>query len=64
VVARARDDLAIAGQTIRFDPQPFTVMGAMPPEFELPTAAAVDAWAPLAFDPHDLHGRSRARHGR
>ena len=47
------------GQAIRLDAQPYTVIGVMPPEFEFPTAAAVEAWAPLAFDPKDLHGRSR-----
>jgi hypothetical protein len=31
----------------------------MPPEFEFPTGTAVEAWAPLIFDPKDLHGRSR-----
>jgi len=52
-------DPAVIGQAIRLDAQPYTVIGVMPPEFEFPTAAAVEAWAPLAFDPKDLHGRSR-----
>jgi putative ABC transport system permease protein len=50
---------AIVGSTIKLDAAPFTVVGVMPRGFEFPTATAVDAWAPLAFDPKDLHGRSR-----
>ncbi len=53
-------DPAVVGQTIRLDAQPYTVVGVMPPAFEFPTSTPVDAWAPLAFDPKDLHGRSRA----
>jgi putative ABC transport system permease protein len=49
----------IVGTTITLDTLPFTVVGVMAPQFEFPTAAAVDAWAPLAFDPKDVHGRSR-----
>lgn len=49
----------IIGQTIKLDAVPFTVVGVMPAGFEFPTATTVEAWAPLAFDPKDLHGRSR-----
>jgi putative ABC transport system permease protein len=49
----------IVGTTIRLDAVPFTVVGVMAPGFAFPTATTVDAWAPLAFDPKDLHGRSR-----
>jgi putative ABC transport system permease protein len=52
-------DAQIVGKPIKLDALPFTVIGVMPPGFEFPTAAAVDIWAPLAFDPKDLHGRSR-----
>ena len=31
----------------------------MPAGFEFPTAAGVEVWAPLVFDPKDLHGSSR-----
>ncbi len=31
----------------------------MPPAFEFPTSTNVEAWTPLAFDPKDMHGRSR-----
>jgi putative ABC transport system permease protein len=50
---------AIIGTTIKLDALPFTVVGVMPAGFEFPTSTKVDAWAPLAFDPKDLHGRSR-----
>lgn len=49
----------VVGTTIQLDAQPFTVVGVMPPAFEFPTAADVGVWAPLAFDPKDLHGASR-----
>jgi putative ABC transport system permease protein len=52
-------DRAIVGQTIRLDALPYTVIGVMPPGFEFPTSTTVEAWAPLAFDPKDLHGQSR-----
>jgi putative ABC transport system permease protein len=52
-------DPSVVGQTIRLDAQPYTVIGVMPPEFEFPTSTPVEAWAPLAFDPKDMHGRSR-----
>ena len=50
---------AIIGSAIKLDAQPFTVIGVMPQGFEFPTSTKVDAWAPLAFDPKDLHGQSR-----
>jgi putative ABC transport system permease protein len=49
----------IVGSTIKVDALPFTVVGVMPPGFEFPTSTAVEMWAPLAFDPKDLHGQSR-----
>jgi putative ABC transport system permease protein len=52
-------DPSAIGQTIRLDAQAYTVIGVMPPEFEFPTSTPVEAWAPLAFDPKDMHGRSR-----
>jgi putative ABC transport system permease protein len=56
-VLGARTD--IIGQAIKLDAVPFTVVGVMPAGFEFPTATTVEAWAPLAFDPKDVHGRSR-----
>jgi putative ABC transport system permease protein len=50
---------AVVGSTIKLDGLPFVVVGVMPPQFEFPTATTVEAWAPLAFDPKDIHGQSR-----
>ena len=52
-------DSAIVGRTIQLDSVPFTVVGVMPPAFEFPTSTNVEVWTPLAFDPKDMHGRSR-----
>ncbi len=49
----------IVGSAIKLDTVPFTVVGVMAPGFEFPTATTVEVWTPLAFDPKDLHGRSR-----
>jgi putative ABC transport system permease protein len=52
-------DQRVVGTTIGLDAVPFTVVGVMPPGFEFPTSTKVEAWAPLAFDPKDVHGASR-----
>jgi putative ABC transport system permease protein len=52
-------DPTIVGKTVRLDAMPYTVVGVMPPGFEFPTSTNVEAWAPLAFDPKDMHGQSR-----
>ncbi|MDP2389082.1 MAG: ABC transporter permease, partial [Acidobacteriota bacterium] len=52
-------DRGIIGQVIQLDAVPFTVVGVMPPAFEFPTSTKVEVWTPLAFDPKDMHGRSR-----
>jgi putative ABC transport system permease protein len=49
----------VVGSTIKLDAMPFTIVGVMPAGFEFPTATTVELWAPVAFDPNDLHGRSR-----
>jgi putative ABC transport system permease protein len=49
----------IVGRTIDLDAEPYTVVGVMPEGFEFPTAGNAQLWAPLTFDPKDLHGRSR-----
>ena len=52
-------DPSIVGRAIQLDSVPYTVIGVMPSSFEFPTATNVELWTPLAFDPKDLHGRSR-----
>src|SRR5215210_5032728 len=52
-------DASVIGRTIQLDSVPFTVVGVMPPSFEFPTSTDVEVWTPLAFDPKDMHGRSR-----
>jgi putative ABC transport system permease protein len=52
-------DASVIGRTIQLDSVPYTVVGVMPPAFEFPTSTKVEAWTPLAFDPKDMHGRSR-----
>ena len=52
-------DASIVGRTIQLDSVPYTVVGVMPPVFEFPTSTDVEVWTPLAFDPKDMHGRSR-----
>ncbi len=49
----------VIGRTIQLDSVPFTVVGVMSPSFEFPTSTDVEVWTPLAFDPKDMHGRSR-----
>ncbi len=50
---------AAIGQTVQLDVEPFEVVGVMGPGFEFPPGEAVEMWTPLAFDPTDMHGRSR-----
>jgi putative ABC transport system permease protein len=52
-------DPGVIGQTIQLDSVPFTIVGVMPAAFEFPTSTTVQVWTPLAFDPKDMHGRSR-----
>src|SRR6185436_16645352 len=52
-------DPSVIGRTIQLDAEPYTVAGIMPRGFEFPTSTRVDIWAPLAFNPNDLHGQSR-----
>ena len=52
-------DASVIGRSIQLDSVPYTVVGVMPPAFEFPTSTNVEAWTPLAFDPKDMHGRSR-----
>ena len=52
-------DASVVGRAIQLDSVPYTVVGVMPPAFEFPTSTTVQVWTPLAFDPKDMHGRSR-----
>ncbi len=52
-------DAGVIGRAIQLDSVPYTVVGVMPPVFEFPTSTNVEVWTPLAFDPKDMHGRSR-----
>lgn len=52
-------DAGVIGRAIQLDSVPYTVVGVMPPAFEFPTSTNVEVWTPLAFDPKDMHGRSR-----
>src|SRR6266511_1753970 len=51
--------MAVIGQTIQLDAQPYTIVGVMPDEFDFPPGGNIDVWTPLSFDPNDAHGRSR-----
>ncbi|HVT58307.1 MAG TPA: ABC transporter permease [Thermoanaerobaculia bacterium] len=44
---RFGEDPSVVGRAVTLDSQPFTVVGVMPPAFELPSRA-VDAWIPLS----------------
>ena len=44
---------SIVGREIRLNAQPFTVIGVMPPEFDV-TADAEELWTPIAFTPEQL----------
>jgi putative ABC transport system permease protein len=52
-------DASVIGRPIQLDSVPYVVVGVMPPAFEFPTSTTVEVWTPLAFDPKDMHGRSR-----
>lgn len=52
-------DEDIVGTTLNLDAEPYTVVGVMPAEFAFPTSTDIELWTPLAFDPNDVHGRSR-----
>src|SRR5918993_4861427 len=52
-------DASVVGRTIQLDSVPFTIVGVMSPAFEFPTSTDVEVSTPMAFDPKDVHGRSR-----
>lgn len=47
------------GQMVQLDVEPYEVVGVMGPGFEFPPGEDIELWTPLAFDPNDMHGRSR-----
>ncbi len=59
-------DPAVLGKTLRLDGEPHTVVGVMPPEFQLPTDYGEDAaeptelWVPLAINMQEIE---RGSHG-
>ena len=51
-------DPGVVGRTLRLDGENSTIIGVMPPSFELPLLwSSLDLWAPLTFPP----GQERAR---
>ncbi|HEV8581937.1 MAG TPA: ABC transporter permease [Thermoanaerobaculia bacterium] len=47
---RFGSDPAIVGRDVRLNSQPYTVLGVMPPEFDL-TDTSEELWVPIAFTP-------------
>jgi hypothetical protein len=45
-------DSSIVGRSVQFNRQPYTVVGAMPPDFDWPEQT--DLWSPLALPPGDF----------
>ena len=54
-------DPAIVGKTVRFDGEPFEVVGIAPPGFAIPDGA--EAWAPLALTEEQWANRRQANYG-
>ena len=49
--SRFAGDWAVVGKTMPLDGQLVTIVGVLPPQFELPTLAPADVLVPLALDP-------------
>jgi putative ABC transport system permease protein len=59
--SRFAGDPGVVGKPLTLDGQPVTIAGVLPPQFELPTMAAVDLLLPQALDePAQLSRRSAA----
>jgi putative ABC transport system permease protein len=59
--SRFAGDAGVVGTALTVDGQPVTITGVLPPQFELPTLAAVDLLVPQALDePAQLSRRSAA----
>ena len=50
----------LVGQDIRFDGEPFRVVGVMPDGFTFPNQL-VDAWIPFAFTPAQMSDAERGQ---
>jgi len=48
--SRFAGDRSVLGKAMRLDGQPVTVLGVLPPQFELPTLEPADVLVPLALD--------------
>jgi len=51
-------DAGIIGRAIRLDNKPATVIGVLPPDFELPLPQSVPVWVPLHLAPDEATRRS------
>jgi len=58
--SRFNEDPGAVGKTIRLDGQPVTVVGVLPPQFELPTLETVDILVPQVLDEPEQRARRSA----
>ena len=58
---RFASDPNIVGKSVRFDGEPYEVVGVAPPGFNTPDGAEV--WAPLAMSPEDWANRRSEQYG-
>jgi putative ABC transport system permease protein len=52
--SRFGGDVAVVGRSVTIDAEPYTVVGVVPPEFELPAGAEMWMSSPYAVPPHPL----------
>lgn len=63
--ARFGSDAQIAGQSIKLDEKPYTIIGVMPARFQFPAtdntfSNSVDLWVPLAMTEQEKKGRANS----
>jgi predicted permease len=51
---RFGSDAGIVGRTLRMSGEPYTVIGIMPPRFDVDVSDGADLWVPIAFTPERL----------